>query len=539
VSIDGRLWRGAAIAVVVSAAIVALQHRRFSDPHVVHDRWELPAFDAYAYVAMAEHPSVFTVAPWGYRVLTPAIVHLMPGSVVRGFRDHMFLGLTAASVLLFLFLRRLGHGQRASLLATAAFAVSPAVAEVIRYPFLVEPVTVALQIAFLLAIESGRGVPTLALLATLGALSKELSLMLVPLVFFTHLPARGGRRAFYAMLGVALPALAATVLLRTYWVSHIKGPELHLGLSTLTLVAARLAESWRETALGLLLGGLTPIALLGAFSPAARPFLRRYGYLLVVTLALPLVAWINIGGPKPMAFFGPNTLRLLLFALPGLLSLALFALDRIVPHHRAPAAASDDPRPRAVEWSSAALVALTLAALVFGLDRYRRVDLRGFRDGPLVLTVARESLRTARRLENGRAVEWDPEHLRFDWGTTNPREMDRMRWFLREGWGERPHYGTGPVVMHDAQASFLVPLLAPRALDVTLTLQAPADDVVAFSVNGHRIHEAPAGVLPREVAFRIEADPLFRGDNRVTLDAKPGLTLLRIGLRPYLFGASR
>jgi hypothetical protein len=525
-----RTWRGVALSAVLAALVLGVQYRRFSDPHVVHDRWELPAFDAYAYVAMAEQPRVFTVAPWGYRVLAPALAGLLPGNVVRGFRDEMFLGLIAASALLFLFLRRVGHGESASLVAVLAFAASPAVAEIVRYPFLVEPVTVALEIAFLLAIASGSGVAVLALLATLGALSKELSLMLVPLVFFARQPERGARRALAETLGVGAPALAATVLLRRYWAPQIAGPTLNLGLSTLAVVGARLAESWRETLSGVVLAGLTPIALLGALTPAARPFLGRYAYLLLVTLALPLVAWINIGGPRPMAFFGPNTLRLLLFALPGLLSLALFALHRLLPHYAAPA--PPGPCSRAVERTAAVLVIACLAGLVLGLDRYRRVDLRGFRDGPLVLALHRESLRVAHRLENGREVVWDPAVLRFDWGASNPREMEKMRWFLRDGWGERPHYGTGDMVVREPPGSFLVPVLTPRALQIELTIDAPSAGVLKVGLNGQPLGEGSISPEPRRLSFPASADRFFRGDNVVTLEAPTGTVVRGITLRP-------
>jgi hypothetical protein len=522
-------WRGFIVALLVGIAAVAFQHRRFQDPHVVHDRWELPAFDAYAYVAMAETPSVFTVAPWGYRVLTPAIVGLLPGNVVRGFRDHMFLGLVTACGLLYLFLRRVGHGEWPTVLAVGAFAVSPAVAEVVRYPFLVEPVTVALEIAFLLALASSGGVAWLALLATLGALSKELSLMLVPLVFFARLPEHGFRRALSATALVAAPAVAATLILRLYWAPHIEGPTLNLGAQTLAVVAARLADSWKETVLGSLLAGLTPVALVGALTPAARPFLRRYGYLLVVTLALPLVAWINIGGPRPMAFFGPNTLRLLLFALPGLLSLALFALHAVFPHHRVPDA-PPAPSPRS-ERIVAGLVCACLVFLLLGLDRYRRIDLRGFRDGPLVLALSRESLRTARRLDNGREVEWDPETRRFEWGSSNPREMERMRWFLRDGWGERPHYGTAEMKTTAPSATFLVPLLRPQEIDLTLHVSGPAGRL-AVAFNGQEAGDTAIAPDAREATFRLPGAPGFRGDNLVTLDAPPGLVVHRIVLRP-------
>jgi hypothetical protein len=531
----GRSWRGALLALLLSGAALVIQYRRFQDPHVVYDRWELPAFDAYAYVAMAEQPRVFTVAPWGYRVLTPAIVRALPGNVVRGFRDHMFLGLGLASVLLFLFLRRVGHGEAASLVAVLAFAFSPAVAEVVRYPFLVEPVTVALEVAFLLAIERRAGVATLALLATLGALSKELSLMLVPLVLFARWGERGLKRAMLDVVVVATPAVLVTLILRSYWAPQIAGPTLNLGPSTLAVVAARLAESWRETLIGTLLGGLTPIALIGALTPSARPFLRRYAYFLAVTLALPLVAWINIGGPRPMAFFGPNTLRLLLFALPGLLSLALFAAHAVVRHYEARPSSDSLPRWRAtlVEGTAATLVCLCVIGLLLGLDRYRRVDLRGFRDGPLVLTLCRESLRVARRLDAGRPVTWTGETSAFEWGRSNLREMDRMRWFLRDGWGDQPHYGAGAFTMQDRRASFLIPRLEPKPLTLRLVVESPQPSALALTVNGQSAAaNVSVGAAPQPVIVPLAASLFFRGDNVVTLEAAPGLVVREITLLP-------
>ena len=85
--------------------MILARHRLAQDPHLRHDRFTLPAFDAYAYLAMAEHPPVFTVAPWGYRVLTPWLVHLLPvDNVARGFRYVTLSSLTLAGGLLFLFL---------------------------------------------------------------------------------------------------------------------------------------------------------------------------------------------------------------------------------------------------------------------------------------------------------------------------------------------------------------------------------------------------------------------------------------------------
>ena len=107
--------RGAVLALLVALAALGLQQRRVSDPHVRYDRFSLPAFDAYVHVAMAERPAVFTVAPWGYRILAPATAAALPGNAVQGFRRLAFLSLLAAAVLLFFFLRRVGLGDVPSL----------------------------------------------------------------------------------------------------------------------------------------------------------------------------------------------------------------------------------------------------------------------------------------------------------------------------------------------------------------------------------------------------------------------------------------
>jgi hypothetical protein len=53
-----------------------------------YTRFALPTFDSYVYLTMAENPAVFTVAPWGYRILTPWLVHAMPPRrIVAGFED--------------------------------------------------------------------------------------------------------------------------------------------------------------------------------------------------------------------------------------------------------------------------------------------------------------------------------------------------------------------------------------------------------------------------------------------------------------------
>ena len=65
---------GFLLACLIGAGLVAWHHRANFDPHIVWDGFTLPGFDAHVYVAMAEEPRVFTVGPWGYRILLPSLL---------------------------------------------------------------------------------------------------------------------------------------------------------------------------------------------------------------------------------------------------------------------------------------------------------------------------------------------------------------------------------------------------------------------------------------------------------------------------------
>jgi hypothetical protein len=516
--------------VLLSGAVIFARHRSIQDPHVRHDRFTLPAFDAYAYMAMAEHPAFFTVSPWGYRLLTPSIVHVLPvPNEARGFRYVTLAGLTLAGALLFLFLCRLGHAPWAALIGVVAFTLSPPVGQAIRNRFLAEPLGIALVVGFLLALEAGAGLAVLCLLATLAALCKEgLLVILLPLVFFAYLEREGPWRAVRAMAIVSVPAVVVAVGLPAWWTPHLPAslPRLEPWRA-----AAAAARAWREWWASLLLAGLTPLAVLGALRTPARPVLRRYGYLLLVAFVAPFAAATYTGEGGPGHFFAADVPRLLLYALPVIVALALLALDRVWPHHRPPPPQVVLPSPvrAAAALAAAAAVALPFAAV----DRYRRVDLRGARDGPYVLAVCRESLRTAGRLERGQAVAFDALTQRFAWGESDAGELGRMRWFLRGGWGALAHYGTGEIEMREGQAELLLPMFRPQDLDLELVTVAPAGTRLGIAVNGRPVGET-ASDRGRTVV-RLPAALLFRGDNAVTLsasDGAPGARLRSFALTP-------
>jgi len=554
--------RGPVLASLVALAGVLFQYQRHRDETARFTRFELPAFDPYVYVAMAEQPRFFTVAPWGYRILTPWVIHTLPfRSAPRGYRMVTVASMTAAGLLLFLFLRRLGHGEWASLLAVAAFEVSGPVGECVESLFVTEPLTVALFVAFLLAASARAHVAVLALLAVLLAFSKELWILVLPLVYFVHRdapdgglgaqPRSGGSpqgssggihsrrsppedersrlRGLGAAVAVGLPALIASLGLRSWWVPHIQAPRAPLNLHSLQVALDALWANWGATWPALLLAGLTPLAVVGAILPRGRAFARRYGYLALATIGLALVAWINIPAPMAIPLYGSNTMRLMVYALPLLVPLALFAVDGLVRHWREPA--SPSPLPAPAVWAAAALTVAATAFPFVMLDRYRRLPLHHYRDGRLVLTLCRESLRTARRLESGREAAWElakePVPARKD----DTPDMSRIRWYLREGWGMAAREGSGQAAMESPEATLLLPSFAASNIDVTLGVTASSATPVSLRVNGRPLGQS---VIPgpEPLVFHVPATLLFRGDNLLTLSSAPGLRLTSLSYRP-------
>ena len=161
---------------------------------------------------------------------------------------------------------------------------------------------------------------------------------------------------------------------------------------------------------------------------------------------------------------------------------------------------------------------MVAAALPFtALDPYRRADLRGRTDGPFVLAFCRDSLAFARRLAAGRLVTYDPVGRRFKAGKSDPRHMERMRWFLRGGWGERPEYGMDEVTTQAARAGLVVPVLDPRDLILTLDLRAKPPTPVRVVVNGASAGELVAA-QPSKQRLKVPGSLLFRGDNELTFE---------------------
>jgi len=451
--------------------------------------------------------------------------------VERGFRRLALGGLALSGAALFLFLRYRGFRPAAALLGVGVLAVSGPAAEVIRYRYLAEPAALPAFVAFLAALEAGAGVGVLALLLLVGVLAKEIAFLLVPAVFLEAWPRVGAARAVRRALLVALPAAAASLVLRSAWAPHAAaapGPSVGALLSGVPLVLAAWGDWWKP----LLMGGVLPLALLGALRRDVRPDLVRYGYLMVFTAALPFAAGLYVGESQVEAFFSGDVPRLLLYALPVWLPAALGAFGTRA-RSAAPIRWKGLP---ALDWAAGLAAVGLVAALPLELDAYRRADLTGTRDGPWVLATCGESLKAAGRLERGQPVAFDASTQRFAWGRSEPTALGRMRWFLLEGWGSQAHYGLDDIVMRGSQASLLLPVLAPRDIEVVLEADLPQPARLSVFANGELAGQVGFDEGRSTRAVRLPAAALFRGDNRVSLVARggppPGLRLRRLEFRP-------
>ena len=521
--------RGVVAALLVTAVGLGWQFASCREDVLRYDRHVLPAFDAYVYTAMAERPAFFTVAPWGFRVLAPWLVWQSPArDAARGFLAQTLACLLVGGPLIFLLLRRLGGASGPALLAVTAYSLSQPVGEALRYTFLSDPLCLVLWLVLLLALESGAGALTLAAIFGLGTLTKELFLLLVPGVWLAARDRVGDRRALARTAAAAL-AVGAVNLGLGRWVPHIASGAALPDPETFWLAVYRILEGVEGWWAAALLYGLTPLAVVGALRPAARPFLWRHAYFIVLTLGLPFAAAVYTDS-RLVPFFPSDVPRLLLFALPLLLALALFALGQVSPEPGAGRVRSW--RYRAEPVAAAAALAFALALPWAALDPYRRLDLRGPRDGRLLLAFCRQSLAFAERLERGRLVDYEPESRRFEPQRSEPRLLERMRWFLRDGWGPMPHYGMGAVVMQAGQASIVLPCLRPADLDLTLELSAPAPTPVSLRVNGRGWTAAQVDAERTPVRGRLPAALLFRGDNLLQLSAPlAGVRLLGLKLQ--------
>jgi len=483
---------GIALAALLCVAVVGA--RAYQNRDVVYDRFNLPAFDGHVYAAMAEEPRVFTIAPWGYRLLMPWLVHVSPWNAARGFERLGNVALLLTGLVAFAMLRRLGNGAIASAVTAGALLASDPVARILRYRLLVEPLTLLIETVFLLALAARVPWPVLALVGVLGTASKEFFLLLLPAVFLARM-AQGWKRAAVETAGVIAASLALTLVLRYWWTPYLSSPP-----GGFPPIFERL-RLWALTQPGsaTLLLVVAAVATLGAVRAQARPWRWAFVYVAAVAFAAPFL--------NPSDFSAPDLPRLHVYVLPPLLPFVLLAVDRIARHRGEEATVPTIP----TGWQIASLVAA--AAVVVSpfllLDRYQRVDMRGDGDAARLLATCRGTLRAVDRLARGEEVMQQPVRQEAD----EPGEP-RLRWYLRDGWEAGEHVAT----MTATRATLIVPARPPRPLYLGLSFSPGTFSDVRFSIGGRTLEWTHR----EDVNIKIPAEALVRGDNLLTLERDAG-----------------
>jgi hypothetical protein len=259
-------------------------------------------------------------------------------------------------------------------------------------------------------------------------------------------------------------------------------------------------------------------------------------FLAATALVLPLL--------NPDEFHARDLLRLPAYALPALVPLALAAIDRLLAQRlgeRRALLAADarggPPRRLVPHRRSEAVAALATLALIAAplltLDRYRRADLRGSDDAPLVLAACRLSLEWARQLERGEPAGLDLEVRPFQPERPALYQLGRLRWFLGAGFAAGSARGAGAAAFSGPRAELLVPVLTPGPLDAELRLRSPRPVTLRLALNGQSLAPAALAVGVTPVRVRLPAAALFRGDNTLELESDSGgLALAAYSLTP-------
>ncbi len=471
------------------------------------DRYVLPAFDGFVYDAMADHPEVFTVAPWGYRILAPWIVHALPvSSSALGYFWLTLACLSGTVLVTGAWLRRVGFGNVAAALASLSLALSPPLRQILDYQVLVDPLALLITTLILYELAAPRVLVLMALFAA-GGLTKEACLVPALALPFAFVPARGWNRGLLASLASITPGLGLALFLRTTWGET----QPSVAVPWFSLLAERVTTSAPNLTMAALLSGLTLPAAFGLWREPSL-LLRAQGLLIWSVTFVSVVV-------NPNHFSVPDLPRLSVYAWPAFLPLALTGFGFV---------RGGVPVVGGQSRTASGLSLLTLAgclALSLATDPYRPAPEDVFSDPIRYLARSRETLKTARVLDAGGSFGFDARAGRFAGPITerfNLTEGRQHRWFLFEGFGEDAVYESG-LPQFQGQAKLLVPILNPRDLTLTFDLEGAPEGEVEIRAAGRIVGTAPVGASRTSVAIR--AASLFRGSNIVTLVGPPGVSV--------------
>lgn len=301
----------AILVVAVSGALVRQHEGYVSLPNTC-------CADHQYYLAMAgglpDHAQASRESPFAYRVLSPAIVRLLPFSARTGFRILTVTALTGSAMLLFLLLRSMGFDNVRAASGILVFGSLYWLVEFTQVDYaLVDPLSFLLFAAVLLALYRQLAVAFTAGLLALAVANKESGLILVL---------------------VALVYLWRTRLLNRWTVSLVVGIPVITFLGLHVLIHAEGAyspvDALREIMSSRYGSGGTALSDLRSY------FIPTWGPMLLIVAAQPqnLLRFVRLYpelavlfvGAHAQILFANDTSRLLVLAYTAVIPVVVFCL---------------------------------------------------------------------------------------------------------------------------------------------------------------------------------------------------------------------
>jgi hypothetical protein len=276
--------------------------------------------DAVQYSEMARSPLAlsglegYARGMYGYRILTPLLVHMLPFGVDQGFRLVTSVSLLLSSLVLYAFLMRccrLSH--RTAMLGQFLFLTNITTAYNIAIFRLVDPLSYFFLILGLYFVYTGRDLPFAAMMV-IGVLNKETELMLAPVYYLVKRRKRLDLPRAYRTLMLSLPALVVFCSIHLLLSGSIIDPAV-----SLSHMLENLASSWKTHAvwsLGLFAFSWSFLWMLAVLGYLRCP--RNVGAKRLMCLIPFVLPWAAIA----------DISRMLAYAFPVTVSYSSYELSR-------------------------------------------------------------------------------------------------------------------------------------------------------------------------------------------------------------------
>jgi hypothetical protein len=323
------------VAAAVAAVCTALLWFR-TDHLTTHSPYFALPWDHHMYIWMAEHgPFSFHIAPYGWRVLAPALVWAMPFEPQLGFQIVSIAAVWGTGVAVWVLLRRLGFLPELAIAGLLLyFALGYATKWTLFDFWLTDPLAFLLATCAVLFALSGRDV-WFAVCLAVGVLAKESVIFVAPLAYTLRVRRPWEPAQALRTLAATLPAIGVLIGLHLgiparnadpAYVARFRHSIQANVLPRYTYGAVlhdTLVQRWHHLGSTLIRSvsafGLFPpiLAVIGLVrSPRARSFALR-------TLPFLVLVYVQL-------LFALNTERLLVLGLIAVVPLATWGLEQLM-----------------------------------------------------------------------------------------------------------------------------------------------------------------------------------------------------------------